>query len=82
MGGGADHGGQCGSDCAEEPADAAPTKPSSLLQANRPVSRGSLLDESAAAQHRMEIGICAVERQDGEAILQVSPHVRYKQECC
>ena len=71
-GGCADHGGRCGSECAPEPAEAAPGRASGeVLQASRPISRGSLLDSSVAAQHRLEIGICAVERPDGEEILQV-----------
>ena len=36
-----------------------------------PVSRGSLLDGSVAAAHRLEIGICATDRGNGEEILQV-----------
>lgn len=71
----ADHGGRCGSGCAQHhnPARGAPgSMASSLGQAARAVSRGSLLDGSVAAQHRLEIGICAVERPDGEEFLQVS----------
>ncbi len=69
------HGGQCGSECTQHhsPADAAHARAiSSLLQASRPISRGSLLGGSVAAQHRLEIGICALERPGGEEILQVS----------
>ena len=76
----ADHGGQCGSECAQHhsPAGGAPGKASSLLlQASRPISRGSLLDDSVAAQHRLEIGICAVERPNGEEILQVTLQFYY-----
>ena len=72
-GGCADHGGRCGLECAQGPANAAPGNASSHLpQASRPISRGSLLDNSVAAQHRLEIGICALERPGGEEILQVS----------
>ena len=69
----ADHDGQGSPDRAGAHATAEPSKPSSLQQACRPISRGSLLDGSIAAQHRLEIGICAVERPDGEEILQVLP---------
>ena len=37
-----------------------------------PISRGSLLSRDVAAAHRLEIGICAVGRDDGEEILRVS----------
>ena len=33
--------------------------------------QGSLLSRDVAAAHRLEIGICAVERDDGEKILSV-----------
>jgi hypothetical protein len=36
-----------------------------------PISRGSLLSSDTAAAHRLEIGICAAERDDGEEILRV-----------
>ena len=42
-----------------------------MLRRGMPVSRGSLLDGTIAAAHRLEIGICAVERDGGEEILRV-----------